>query len=250
MLDPSFQDYLSTEKAKDTEKLLTRQIKSFQINGEPLLMKKESDKLRIESFAHHPETKAALKSQTHPSIPAPTPVHFIPSELQIHCLELLEEIKQYSSDKDPILNAYIDEKCALLKGYVSEYRLGFLERELHEVSAAVNSIEVNIVKGSIKKLRDHWNQMDDKQSKADKIEKALYETPIIERAKMISNQGPANPVQEALAIHRDLWKKGMVYKLGDQIDPAKAASSFTEAKKRLEEITNEPKTHLNQIKPK
>jgi len=70
------------------------------------------------------------------------------------------------------------------------------QEELKAVLESVSSGQVVAIKNKIQDLREHayfWEL--GSGDKADKIEKALEQTPLLKRGTIITSEGPANEVQ-------------------------------------------------------
>ena len=158
--------------------------------------------------------------------------------------DLLEQLASHKvNPNDLLLQNYIDKVSKELQtSHLYPEKLARIKTELTETLKAVGSAEAIAVKEAAQGLRDNslWYTRG-KNAKADRIEAALCNTPLAERATVITYEGSANRVQEALASHRYLGKGGDVYKKGDQIDMDKSAHTFKMLKAEYKKIRAEEK---------
>jgi hypothetical protein len=168
---------------------------------------------------------------------------------------LLDNILQYKVNaKDVLLQKYIDDtRQKLIENRGDVALLTEMKAELTQVLASVSSPQVAAVKEAAQALRDsvHWYTRR-KLTKAELIENALCHTPLDQRGTVITQAGPANKVQEALASHRHLGKGGDVYKKGNEIDVENAANTFKKLKaqfgKQQEEVLKPEKDDKSSMK--
>ncbi len=136
------------------------------------------------------------------------------------------------NDQDILLQTYVaDMRKELVKHSSNPQKLQEIKKQLLDVLASVSSAEVLAVKKAVSDLRDnsHWYTRGIIK-KTERIEAALCTIPLLERGTVISDNGPANKVQEALASHRHWGKGGAVYKAGEQIDMEYSAKTFKDLK--------------------
>ena len=116
------------------------------------------------------------------------------------------------------------------KNIIAPEKILELKPRIAEVYNSVCSQEIIAVKNAIATIRNSAGIFSiGKDKKANKIEMALYSTPIEQRGKIISSSN-ANSVQEALAIHRYPSRRD-VYKTKDgKIDHKHAPTLFINLK--------------------
>lgn len=156
--------------------------------------------------------------------------------------DLLQKIDSHRiNSKDMIIENYIMNIKEQLNNYqLIPEKLAEINEELTKTLKSVSSPEVIAVKNAVKTLRetDHFFSRG-RPAKAKRIEDALCNTPLQERGSVITHQGPANKVQEALASHRHFGKGGEVYKKGGEIDYEKAAQTYKSLKAEFRKTRDE-----------
>lgn len=225
MNDPSFKAYLTTPQAiRDTESLLAHMM-AFKVDGVPLVPAAEHASLPVEI-----RTKAG-------NLAGPL--------LVAENKALLREIYTYRiSDQDYTMKAFIAEQNERIRnnsGNPAELLL--IKKDLENALTAVESPEVAAVKIEIVGLRAGVTRYTiGKNDKADKIERALYATPIHERKNVVTHEGVPNAVQLALASQRHLGVFGTVVHKNahNEIDMGRAAKTFIDIKAKLARVTHPP----------
>jgi hypothetical protein len=174
-------------------------------------------------------------------------------EENIQLLQQMELCKVSKEDK--LLSDYIKATEAKIKSSSNDpEKLESINKNIKAVLDSVTSSEVQGVKSVIKSLRASVRiYTAAKSDKAAKVEKALCETPLLKRRTVLSQRAKANPVQEAIALHR---VRGKTYKTNDsRIDLAKAPKSYKKLMKQydgvvhikpkdVESIESERRTHF------
>lgn len=230
--NPSFSAYLKTPAARLEAENFLRYLKEFKAAGSPIIPQKEHARLELDF--------KILRDKLIPATPAKdtnaSRHKDSVSELHAECQQLLTLIKIHAHPKDRSLQRYIrlfelDLKC---KSH-SINELDQLKTDIKPILAIMNSPEVAAVTKTIQALRRSAGFFTlHKNNKANQIEEALFNTPLEARSKIISST-KINAVQEALASHRHLGKRGTIYKTTDQqnkeiLDESKAARSFKNLK--------------------
>ena len=239
--NPSFQAYLKTEQAKTDVIEFTQQMERFVVNGDEQVVAVDSSRVvdavrkRFETIMH-----AEPKGTKPPLV----------SELN----NLLDNIDSCRvNDQDSLLINYVSSMRVKLNNMSDDKEQQGFKLELDSMLLSVGSEQIKASKEVVKSLRENnywWSR--GKESKAERIENALLMTPLEQRRFVITNKGPANKVQEALASHRwSLLSGGKVYKnKNNEIEITKAASPFQKLKKQfgsLKEKTSEGPTHGRKI---
>lgn len=141
------------------------------------------------------------------------------------CFALLNRIKNKALED---IDYQMDNYCSNIKGIInqnlqnSNTLLSLLDT-LSSVANSLNSEEVNGVIGVINTFRaSAGNFTVGRLSKAQRIKDALYATPIDQRGTIITQNGPANEVQKAIASYRDIIRSRGVPLKGDMIDEEKS----------------------------
>ncbi|WP_133136539.1 hypothetical protein [Legionella rowbothamii] len=216
----SFMDYLHSEAALEDYNSLIAHMDSFQANGEGRVIPEHARESNSREVA---ERFAIIQYQG--------------KSAKEH-EQILENILSHKvNDHDVLLNTYVaDMRKELVKYSSNPQKLAEIKEQLNQVLVSVSSAEVSAVKNAASNLREssHWYTRG-VVAKAARIEAALCTIPLLERGTVISKDGPANKVQEALASHRHWGKGGEVYKTGDKIDMAHSAQTFKDLKAQFTE---------------
>jgi hypothetical protein len=211
----SFVDYLHSEAALEDYDNLIAHMNSFQANGEGMVIPVHEQESNRREVA---KRFAIMQFQ---------------GKLSTEHEQILEKILSHKvNDQDVLLKKYVADMRKELVTYSSNpQKLMEIKEQLNQVLASVSSAEVVAVKNAANNLRDssHWYTRG-VVAKADRIEAALCTIPLLERGTVISDDGPVNKVQEALASHRHWGKGGDVYKTGEKIDMAHSAQTFKDLK--------------------
>ncbi|EHL32553.1 hypothetical protein [Legionella drancourtii] len=226
--NPSFSAYLKTPAARLEAVNFLHYLKEFKAAGSPIIPQEEHARLELDF--------KILRDKLIPTVPAKATNasrhRDSVSELHAKCQQLLTQIKMHAHPKDRLLQQYIrlfelNLKCK--SHNINE--LYQLQTDIKPILAIINSPEVAAVKKTIQTLRISAGFFTlHKNNKANQIEDALFNTPLEARSKIISST-KINAVQEALASHRHLGKRGTIYKTTDRdIDESKAARSFKDLK--------------------
>ena len=149
------------------------------------------------------------------------------------CDEYLDEL---GSDKnDSILIKYVREKRSQLSLNACHLKkLSAIKDELLEIRAVLNSPEVKAVQSEIHRLQSGASAFTfKKREKANELERAMYETPLLQRRQVIS--GPPNAVQEALAKHCSWRNKAIQKGSTGQIDETHAAKVYKALREKFQE---------------
>lgn len=227
--NPSFLAYLHTRTANEDAKNILDQMLTFKDNNRPVIpadlsktVEKDFGEL-LKPFSTRQFNQKSIEQ-------------FIFDE----CQGLLHKIQQSSLGKhDIFLKNYIDKHViAIADNSHNPGKLLEIKQEMNVMLKSVNSPEVLAVRETIKSLRKNANFFTiGMNNKASIIEMALSRTPLAERGKIISSK-KINSVQQALAMHRHLGKRGDVYMDGEKIDMKRSARSFIELKKRFPSSDN------------
>lgn len=215
----SFIEYLSTDQAANDTKALILHMNAFQANGaQPIVA---------------PLTQGATVA----GVQARLDRSDVFMQLAINVL--LDKLLSHKvNSNDELLQSYVDNMRRRLSDIGSNLEdLKALKAELSDTLNSVGSAEVIAVKNAAQSLRTNAHILTRRRSaKAERIEDALCNTPLDMRGTVISDEGEANLVQEALASHRRLGIGGHVYKKGSKIDIDKAANTFKSLKAQYKNI--------------
>lgn len=260
--NPSFQAYLTTEQASLDAESLAAQMNSFVVNGETevvapderISMKAEVLQ-RLEAIAPRAPVQAEQANQDVESIAADTNSHVVNEETSVVAPddrtgieteldaatvtphiniqrmtnnELLNTIQScVVNNGDMLILDYVQEKRTQLQSMKTEDQLA-IQTQLIAIARSVGSPQVKAAKEAAESLRksSHW-WTSGKKSKAQRIEQALLNTPLEKREFVITEEGSANPVQEALASQLHWGQDGNVYKNElENIDVDKTADTI------------------------
>lgn len=144
------------------------------------------------------------------------------------------------NDQDHLVIEYVASQKELLTVNKNhpEIILGICD-DLRQTLASISSPEVQAVKRTISEFKRTANLFTiGKNAKANRIEQALVDLPLADRTHVIS--GAENRVQEALASHRHLGKRGDIYKKDGKIDVSRAARTFKQLKTECEHDDEPP----------
>lgn len=149
----------------------------------------------------------------------------------------LMELKGLSLKGDLLLKKVISQKEQELQNNSSDVKaLQTLKDELDGVLAIHRSKEFLAVKNKIRYFNApqcFFSCNIGYKKKGDKILEALVETPVAERATLISHRGPANQVQKALATGRYGSRMFLTFDDNHEIVTEKAANSYQELRRKF-----------------
>ena len=240
----SFQDYLNSSQVGVDALNFIEQMKSFQVNGRNLLRLRIGDDLNREvqmgvRFLITPVSQCSVLLDAMQKIPLGD---------ASQCELLLKEIQTYKvSDNDYLLNRYVMEKALLIRDCSNLDELLAIKAELYNVLSFVKSPEVLAVKQSIKKMREEASFFSiGTWGRANLVERALCNTPLIERLHVVTKEGAPNALQEALASYSLFGITNVVYKNEqNEIDISKSAETFRLLKEKFTKVITEPVSSVN-----
>lgn len=243
--NPSFNAYLKKPATRLEAQLFLHYLKEFKAAGIPMIPFAEHARVEMDfKILHDKLIPATTAKNTKTPIHSTTASTHSANELFVECQQLLTQLKTHAHPADRSLQQYIRlfELNMQCKSYgINE--LAQLKANIEPILVAMNSPEIAAVKKTIQALRRSANFFTiHKNNKANRIEEALFNTPLEARGKIISSS-EINAVQEALASHRHLGKRGTVYKTKDHenneiLDQTKAARSFKDLKALFKNTTS------------
>lgn len=221
----SFKDYLKTQEAKNAVNAVLEQIKTFKSAG---------------VFVFNPDLQAKLTKE----ISQLDWLSVIWPEYK-KCYQLILSLEGQLNPKDTQLAQFILDTIESIeekKNNPKNLQQNIIN--LNDAFAAMDSAEFKAVINAIASFNANIGFF--MESKAENITKALYNTPLSERDKVISNP-TANDVQRALASHRHPLRDNPILS-GGKIDYDKAANAYKNLKDRftpIEELSDEQEIKLN-----
>lgn len=222
----SFVNFLQTPAAQNTANAILKQMKSFQVGGMAVINPDLHNRLEIE-FGQQ-----GLLATVWPDYHS--------------CYQLIGALEGQVHPMDTPLRQFIQESILRIeKTKNNPHKLQIMKASLESVLNAMNSAEFNAVKHTISSFRSETGFFMDE--KADKIERALYNTALDERETVISNP-VSNDVQRALAYHRHPFRESAELPDG-QIDYDKAATNFKTLKDKFKKTIDQPENQQDGIKP-
>ena len=154
-------------------------------------------------------------------------------------IELLGRLPSHMINKeDKLLSNYVKETEINIRSNANNpEKLLAINRNIKAVIESVKSPQVQEVRAVVRSLRANIRMYNtSKESKADKIERALLGTPLLKRGTVISQKGKANAVQEEIAAHR---LRGKTYKTKDgRIDLARAPQTYQAMVKKYDGVVH------------
>jgi len=222
----SFKAYLNSSQAQLDKRNFIAHINSFQANGEGSVVPSDARDITAGQVQDRFDRLLTFKLIEENNL------------LALANQKLIENIlKCKVNENDVLLQNYVDEaRQKLIANQDDPTQLRQMKEELTRTFGFVSSAQAVAVKNAAQSLRNsvHWYTRL-KIEKADLIESALCNTSLDQRASVITQAGPANQVQEALAFHRHLGKGRKVYKKGDEIDVENAAQTFKNLKAKFQQ---------------
>jgi hypothetical protein len=242
----SFKAYLKTPEAQLEAKNFLNILKDFKVENTPIVSKENHIELEKEFEFQQLKLKSLI-----PQSKSSTETSFEQAVILKECNDLLNKIKERSHSKDMLLKQYINQfEQVLKKDSQDNAELKHLQVNIQSIEKIMNSPEILAVEktiGSFRNCSSFFNL--GKKNKANKIELALHSTPIDLRPRVISDS-KVNPVQEALAAHRHLGKRGLVFKTKENtIDESQAARSFKKLRKLFKSFNYDEVNYENPPAP-
>lgn len=209
----SFNEYLRSPQALlDADNLLL-QMQSFEAGGQLVISLKQQSALREKSLG--------LRNNLLPSF----------KQLIDDCNQFIKQLEFDISVNDTLLKRLIQETKDKMQT-ASEKELVEIKRNLAQTCQYTLSDEVVAIKKTIQTFREDSGFFSiGMKTKANKIEKALYNTPLEARQHLISS-AKVNEVQKTLASHRHFFRRSPVKSSGD-IDITQAANTFKQLKRQF-----------------
>lgn len=214
----SFQDYLQTQEAKDAVSSLLEQVKNLKSGG-MFVIPDESEIHELLTTEIHQK-----QSQLYSMV------------LHQKCDQIIGSLKDKLNPMDALLKKFISDTIdGIEENKNNPVALQKFIENVEKAVIAMDSDEFNEVKKTIALFRAEIGIF--MKEKADKIERALYNTPISERNTLISNP-VANDVQREMASHRHPFRDSAELP-GGQIDYEKAAANFKRLKDKFKQVADE-----------
>lgn len=166
--------------------------------------------------------------------------------------QFLQDIAQYQFGKNDIqMNQYISEiKQRELDAENNIEDLSLIRAELknmlHTLQHDPQSQEIKAIIQSLKNKHGFGTQ-----NKANKIESAMCNVPLNERANiLLGTSTQTKAVLEAMAAHRHTFKNNLVYKKDGKLDEKNAADTYKNFKKIISEQRNPNEPDAQNADPK